>query len=168
MDRPRIDAIRIEHIHDTDPNLSHLGHYSDKPGPDDKTVDRYPDGKYRANHQYRYFIAAMSGKETGNPDSVEQDYQRMEAYHRGEWHMIGVRAVADVSYAFGVAPTSRRIQRFESGGLWGVESDSGDEHLTSVARNELADLKEHLEHFGVDVSNFDEMATAAIAAPATR
>jgi hypothetical protein len=120
MDRPRIDAIRIEHI-----------------------------------YEWYTITAIMPGEVVGDLDN-------------GEWYTIGVRAAADVSYDLG-APNAgcRRVQRFESVGLWGVESDSG-EHLASVAREELEDLKAHLERFGVDTGNLDELATAAIAAPVTR
>jgi opacity protein-like surface antigen len=166
-DAPRINAIRIEHMPDDNPDFNHLGRYSNKPGPADRTVDRYPDGtNWTYRQQMRYFIAANSAEETGNPDSVEQDYQRMEAYNRQEWSMLGIRAVADVSYDVG--DRTRRIERFTSAGLWGVESDSDADYLTSVASDELADLKAHLEHFGIDLTNFDALAEAALAAPVTR
>src|SRR5688500_10376303 len=57
------------------PDLSHFGEYSDVPGDDDKTIDRQERGDQWRN-EHRYFIAALSGENTGNPESVEQDYQR--------------------------------------------------------------------------------------------
>jgi hypothetical protein len=154
--RPRVDRIIIHHEPDSD--LSYLGRYSAEPGPDDRTVDRVALGHIREgclHREYRYFIAAMSGGDTGNPDSVRQDYERVEAYNRGEWYEMGIYAVAEVSYATGVG--SRRIERLQSGGLWGIRSDSSPEYIEEVEQNELDDLREHLGHFGVDVSNWDSV-----------
>jgi hypothetical protein len=63
----------------------------------------------------------------------------------------------------------RRSQTFSSGGLWGIETDSASSHLDETAREELADLKSHLEAFGVDLATwvsleaqaFDKMDKAA-------
>ena len=157
--RPRVDKITIRHEHDDGADLSHIGRYSDTPGPDDRTVDRFPNGTYDHGREYRYFIAAMSGDETGNPDSVRQDYVRMEAYNRGEWSMLGIYAVAEVSYSIG--GKCRRIERFQSGGLWGIESDSGQGYIEEVEQDELADLKSHLERFGVNTDNWADVAAKA-------
>ena len=155
--RPRVDKITIRHEHDDSPDLDDIGRYSDTPGPDDRTVDRRK--QHAGGRQYRYFIAAMSGDETGNPDSVRQDYERMEAYNRGEWSMLGIYAVAEVSYSIG--GKCRRIERFQSGGLWGIESDSGQGYIEEVEQDELADLKTHLERFGVDTDNWADVAAKA-------
>lgn len=150
-DAPTIVKVAIKREQDTDPDLSYLGEYSNKPGPADRTIDREEHGDMRL-HEYCYFIAATAGDETGNPDSVEQDYQRMEAYNRGEWWMVSVYAVAEVSYP--IDGNSRRIERFKSGRFWGIESDS-DDYLAEVEQEQLDDLKAHLEHFGVDMGNWE-------------
>jgi hypothetical protein len=49
-----------------------------------------------------------------------------------------------------------RIETFTSRGCWGVESDAED-HIEEIEKEELADLKRHLEVFGVDVTGFDEI-----------
>ena len=105
--------------------------------------------------QYRYFVPAMTGEETGNPDSPMEDYRRMEAYNRDDWAMYGVVAKAEVSRPIGNG--CRRIETFSSGGLWGIESDSDDSYFAEVAAQELADLKGHLEAFGVDTSNWADL-----------
>jgi hypothetical protein len=156
--KARIDKIVIIHETDTNPDTSDIGEYTSVPGPDDRTIDRRERGDMGCG-EYRYFVAAVSGEETGNLDSVEQDYQRMEALRVGDWCYIGVHARAELSYDIGQG--SRRIQRMESGGLWGIESDSGDDYLMEVEQEELADLRRHLETFGVDCSNFDELAAVA-------
>lgn len=84
------------------------------------------------------------------------DKARLDAYDRGDWHMEGVTAVAVVSYPIGQG--SRRMEEFSSGGLWGIENDRTQYHEEQVSLQELHDLKEHLERFGVDTANFWELA----------
>ena len=69
-------------------------------------------------------------------------------HHADQEDSIGIVAVAEVSYPIGGG--SRRIEWFSSSGLWGIESDSSEEYLTEVEKEELADLKDHLTHFGVN------------------
>lgn len=78
---------------------------------------------------------------------AKRDAERLKAYYDGDWHMLGCYAVATVSYPAGQG--SRRIERFQSGGLWGIESDSDQSYLDSVAADEISDLREHLKHFGI-------------------
>jgi len=156
---PELVSIKIVHTLDTDTVLSDLGTYSNTPGPDDRTIDREERGD-RQRNQYRYFIAAASGKETGDPDSVEQAYQRMEALNRGEWYMISIKAKAEVRYPTGNG--SYRHEHFTSGGLWGVPSDDNESDIKETEQEQLADLRDHLSVFGVDVSKFDELAAKAV------
>jgi len=74
-------------------------------------------------------------------ENAKQDYARMEAYNRGDWQYVGVRVVAKVVIG-GVGQT------LESGGLWGIESDSGEDYLAEVGRDELAGLKKALYDIG--------------------
>ena len=70
----------------------------------------------------------------------------------------GVVAYAQVSYV--CSPSGdRRLETLCSGGLWGIE-DASPEYRREVEREELADLKQHLERFGVEVSGFDGLAGA--------
>lgn len=98
--------------------------------------------------------------ELDSADADEREYARQDrerlARYGEYWFMEGCQAVARVSYPVG--NDSRRIEILSSGGLWGIETDSDRAYLTSVENDELADLKGHLERFGVDVSNFDELA----------
>jgi hypothetical protein len=74
--------------------------------------------------------------------------------------MFGLCAVAWVSY-----PTSnenRRGECLESAGIWGIASDSGEDYIKDVAKEEVSELKTHLEMFGVNIHNFSELATQAI------
>ena len=74
---------------------------------------------------------------------VEQNYQRCEAYNRGDWHMIGIIAKAEIVTLGDICQTIR------SGGLWGVESDSGQAYLDEVAQEELAQLRAELGSLGL-------------------
>lgn len=136
---PRLDALRLCVEVETDPDLSWLGSYASQPGPSDRTVDR---GEERERGTYRYFIAANGPEETGNPESVAQDYGRMEDYNRDRWRMLGIWAEADLYIA-------GSLQTFRSGGLWGVESDGPDDYRESVAREQVADLRLVLEAVGL-------------------
>jgi len=73
---------------------------------------------------------------------VRQDYERMEAGNRGDWCMLGVAAEAEVWN-----PVSQVVQRIHSGGLWGIESDSGD-YIAEEEKNQLAELKSELLAYG--------------------
>lgn len=69
-------------------------------------------------------------------------------------------AEAEVSYACGDTP--RRLERLQSGGVWGVcDADVG--YRRGLAMEELADLKNHLGRFGVVLDTFDALAAAALA-----
>ena len=75
--------------------------------------------------------------------------------HDDSTDLSGICAVAEVSYSIG--GNSRRIERFQSGGLWGIESDSEQDYIEEVEQDELADLKEHLERFGVNTDNWSSL-----------
>lgn len=129
-------------IHDDSPDLSHLGEYTNQPGPDDRTIDRQETGDM-GRGEYRYFVAAMSGEDTGNPESVKQDYERMESHNRGEWQMIGMRAHARVQFT-----PQGPWNEITSGGLWGIESDSGDDYFREIGQEQLAELRDQLHAAG--------------------
>lgn len=67
---------------------------------------------------------------------------------------IGIWAEAEVSYPIGGG--NRRLEKFRSRGLWGIEYDGPDDedYAKSVEKEEIADLKYHLRVFGIDTKNF--------------
>lgn len=95
-------------------------------------------------------------KEVGE-EYWEEDMKRLNAYRRGEWTMTGCRAVAIVSYPID-AQFNRRLEKFSSGGLWGIESDAGKDYRREVEQDQCADLESHLQTFGVDTSNLWTLA----------
>jgi hypothetical protein len=150
----RLEKVKVRRRPDNDPDLSYLGEYSRTPGKG--AIDRVARGDC-GKGELPYFTPCMTGEETGNPASPEQDYQRMEAYNRGAWCMVGLQAEATISIDLGGIKT---LQTVRSGGLWGIESDSDAGHFASVAADELTDLREQLESLGVDMSNWDAIDKA--------
>jgi hypothetical protein len=138
--KARIESVRIERVVDTNPDTSSLGKYGNT-ATSPAAVDREERGDC-GRHEYRYFNPTMTGKETGNSKSPEQDYQRMESLNRGEWCYLGIIAKAVIVSAGGI------IQTIRSGGLWGIESDSDAGYFAEVERDELAQLKAELLSLG--------------------
>ena len=64
--------------------------------------------------------------------------ERLDAYNRGEWGMVGVRVVATLTDERGFSKV------VESGGLWGIESDSDDAYFEEVAFEEWMVLREEV------------------------
>jgi len=141
MNTKRISKVIIKRMADEGGEADWLGSYSSTPGPEATTIDRQARGDW-SPREHRYFIAAMSPEETGNPESVEQDYKRMEAGMRGEWCLIGIRAEAEVRL------TGDTVQRITSGGLWGIESDSGEEYFQNIHGEQLEELSLELQAIG--------------------
>jgi len=97
-------------------------------------------------HELRYFNGPVENYKGESSEDirkyVRQDYDRVESLNRGDWCFIGLRAEAEVQTSSDV------VQRITSGGLWGIESDSGREHLEETQREELAQLKAELIGLG--------------------
>ncbi len=141
-----ITLMKVEVKVETDecPDLSYLGKYGndDRPG----AIDRKEQGDWNPR-DYQYFYPAMTGEETGNPDSPMQDYRRMEDYGK-TWNMAGVYATAEI-----VIKTDGHdwgtIQTIRSGGLWGIESDSRRDYIREEAETQLTELEDLLRELKV-------------------
>ena len=79
-------------------------------------------------------------------ESVTVHYARMESANRGDWCMVGVRAEAEISIPTG--PGYSTLQTIHSGGLWGIESNSGADYIASVEKDELDNLRAQLTALG--------------------
>ncbi len=73
---------------------------------------------------------------------------RLEQYRRGDFYYIGVRAAVEVPIPYG---KDRILTRIASPGLWGIESDSGEDYFQSVFEEEIAILADMLTELGVNV-----------------
>lgn len=140
-----IEKIVIRKRVDDSPDTSYYGEYTSqwKEG----AIDRKELGDM-GRGEYRYFIPAMTGHETGNPESPMQDYKRMEALSQGDWCFLGIDAIAHIR----IGDLSQEIT---SGGLWGIESDSGDDYLQEVAKEQLEELREQLSALGFSEDAID-------------
>jgi hypothetical protein len=87
---------------------------------------------------------------------ANQDAERLSRFKAGDWWFEGCYAVAEISYEN--STRSYRLDKLRSAGLWGIESDSGSEYRKSVEADELADLSQHLEKFGISASVDDLIA----------
>ena len=126
---------------DANPDLSFLGDYSSRPAA--AHIDREERGDM-GRGEFRYFNAG-----TGDPEYIGQDYARAEAYNRGDWCMTGVRAGVTLHIPIGDGSTV--AQPITSPGLWGVESDAGDEYIASVYAEECETLAIMLAAMGITV-----------------
>ena len=66
----------------------------------------------------------------------------------GDFNHVGVRAAIELPIPFG---KDRILTRIESPGLWGIESDSGEDYFDSVFQEESAILADMLTELGVRV-----------------
>lgn len=148
----KILEVKIEQVLDEDPDLSFLGEYSNTE--QEGAIETGREGSY-----FRYFIPAMTGEETGNPDSPQEDYERMEAYNRGEWHSMGIRASARIAINPG-RPASQTqysvLEDITTPGIWGVESDSGEDYVTELGGEQLEELKDLLGELGFAAAEIAE------------
>lgn len=151
----QIIGVRIERTTDNDADISYLGEFTDEASPGaiiregehagefvhDLPEDYELPGRGR---EYRFFVPAMTGEETGNPESPRQDWERMEALNRGDWRYIGIIAKAELWN-----PQTRVTQTVRSGGLWGIESDSDKGYFAEVERDEMKNLSDELAAMGI-------------------
>ena len=158
-------GLRVEYIFDQDADLSFMGEYSDSwsegaidrkekgdadrgelqywiPGP-----NHYPHNPKNWDH-VKKAVKAKVIKEFGSLGEADhaymmRDYERMEAFNRGDWHMMGI-AVTVIKGEFDikdiVVTGTLQIQGAEVGSasLWGIESDSDTSYVESV-EDELID-----------------------------
>jgi hypothetical protein len=166
-EKPVIESIIIKHMADEYPNLHWLGKYSDK-DQDGGAVKRGSVVRRRVNgrQECHFFIPQQSvpeiredlqarGYSRGVAEEmaraqIRQDFRRMESYG-DSWAIIGIEAEAVVKYRLG-SGGDWRIERLSSGGLWGIESDGGGDYIEEVEHDELKDLREHLQRFGIRVN----------------
>jgi hypothetical protein len=71
-----------------------------------------------------------------DPDYRQQDEARLNAWRKGDWHFVGVRAKAILKIPHGINPDCWITSSLLSPGLWRIESDSGDEYFREVYREE--------------------------------
>ena len=71
-----------------------------------------------------------------DPDYREQDEARLAAWRNDDWHFIGIRAKATIKIPYGTNPNCWITSEVLSPGLWGIESDSGEDYFRQVYQEE--------------------------------
>lgn len=71
----------------------------------------------------------------------EEDEARLADWNGGDWDYIGIQAKAVILVVESGTGTTYEIT---SAGLWGIESDSGEEYLNKVFAGECETLKRHI------------------------
>lgn len=171
--KPEIHSIEIQHYHDETADYDMLGDFKNRI--DDEGLQRHSAFKWEEDrNSLDFFIPANSVEDhraglckLGYSRQVSEelarkycreDFERMKALNRGDWFFIGIRTTALVRYPVDDQSMNYRVERFDSCGLWGVESDSSEAYLKEIEQEELDNLKSHLESFGIDTSKWAELA----------
>lgn len=155
----KIESVRIERKADESPDTSFMGEYGNlaKPGAIIATGEHV--GKFLSelteddeaptrSRLYPYFNPAYWNY--GETDiaseqarkSAKADFDRMQGLNDSQWFYVGVIAKAVI------VSTNQTLQTLRSGGLWGIESDSGKEYFAEVEAEQLGELRKELEAFG--------------------
>lgn len=72
--------------------------------------------------------------------------ERFEQYKNDEFCFIGIRVKTQILTSYD--KNSWLINEIQSGGLWGTESDSGDEYFKEIAEEEKEEVKTILLSMG--------------------
>ena len=175
MKKPKItvESVKVKRILDESPDTSFIGEYTNKwnkwaicrhcgqyiadyiPTDDnDYPVHNCP----TSNREYNYFMPYAGGEKPGTDEYRKyglQDFKRMERLNNGDWCFIGIVAECVVKYPIGSG--NYRLEKFTSGGIWGIESDSDSTFIDEMTNEQLSDLERHLSTFGVNLENWAEL-----------
>jgi len=134
----KINKIEIVVEPDADPDMSYWGEFSNT-----------PEAGALAHHggpgAYKWFNPNQDAHNT--PEYGREAYERMLAYERQEWCMVGVRAEATLVI-------NGTLQTIQTPGVWGVESDSGHDYIEQeVGSEQYAELVDILKALGINEDN---------------
>lgn len=91
--------------------------------------------------EYRFFKPADNGEAEGSAEYCKyglQNWKRIERLNNGDWHYVGITVTVTLTNADGFE------REISSGGLWGIESDSG-KYLMDVAREQMEEIRAEVE-----------------------
>jgi hypothetical protein len=105
------------------------------------------------------------------PDEGDEVHARWEERKRslayGGWCYIGVQAGAELMWVDDDDIGTIASPMITTPGVWKVESDSGNEYLASIYRDELSTLREMLKAMGFTDDDINErLSTEEVAASA--
>jgi len=87
-----------------------------------------------------------------DPEYREQDQERLDAFNRGDWRMVGVRAEVEITIA-------GTVQTIRTPGVWAVESDSGQSYFNDLGTQEYAELLAILAEIGIPKNRVPKAST---------
>lgn len=97
-----------------------------------------------------------AGLSVGDEITYRQyDQERLDAYNRDEWSLIGIRAQVEIAIPLRESGVCV-IQEIISPGLWGIESDSDAAYLDDVYAQECDILTDMLTALGYEVVREEE------------
>lgn len=142
----RITLIKIKTIVDEYPDFSYLGEFSDKQG---RFAIKHSDDPGK----YKYFNA----ENVENIKQAKENYKRMMQYENDEVSSMGIQAIADIQ--IGQKGDSCLINHIESGGIYGIDSDSNEGDIKAEGENQLSELKNVLLELGFSKKETSEAKT---------
>ncbi len=147
MKHNTISHLVINRVFDTDPDLSYLGAFSDTKG--NFAVKHETDDPRSSD----WFNA--EGVE--NMEQARQNYKRFLQFGNEEIHCIGIVAEAQILIPLGNDDKYGIRQNIQSGGLYGIESDSGESYFREVEADQFSELKTVLKQLNCDTSNWEAL-----------
>ena len=72
---------------------------------------------------------------------------RLDAFKHGDFYFIGIKVCTEILTSVDNGKTWL-INTLSSGGLWGIESDSGDKYFKEIAEEEKSQLNQILTSMG--------------------
>ena len=141
--RAKVIKIEVKRITDEDPDLSFL--------------ETTPEGHYGIDGSGWVHVSEEDIKEIVEKYGsvwnaciayAKKDKERLDAYNKGIWEMIGIKAVATIHIPTG--GDTVKIQTIDSGGLFGIASDSGDSDIQEAGRDQIEEVKKYLRILCVD------------------
>lgn len=135
--RAKAIKIEIKKIADENPDLSFL-----------ETTPDYHYGKNGSNWEHvseddvQKIIKQYGSIWNACIEYARKDKEYLDAYNRGVWEMIGIKAVATIHIP--IDDNTVKIQTIDSGGLFGIGSDSDDSYIQDIGREQIVEVKNYL------------------------
>ena len=154
--RAHVESIKTIRVIDDNPDLSYLKtSYSDYYGEDGSNWLRL------SKEDKQKVIKKYGSLQDASIVYMAQDEHRLQEYYEGKWHMLGISAEATVLIPAGSEPPTYKIQKITSGGLWGIESDSNEEYLKQVEKEQVDELRGYLRILNVKGADEIEVTGAS-------
>lgn len=147
----KIETIRVERLPDYDCDLSWIGEFG----------NAIPDGKFGVKHDgdrhsYPYFISCNAE----NKKQAQQDYERIMQFENGNVGALGIKATAEIRTSDN--GKDWLCNHVSSSGLWGIESDSGEEYLREIEDEQVAELRSVLNQLGIGNTTLDAVKVGRV------